>query len=302
MRRYLGEKFDLDVEKNMSLFAKIYDDEEVIGAVQNRLESHYKEIKRYAVKLLKGRWRALTKLPSIDVLCAMTLCLMAARRRFLSAGFSDGIFFDTMSDVKIWGEDCKAKWGGIGLREINWLRLHISCEIFKIGRLQYQLSRCYFNTGKDGGIRLGEKCFNIHIPRGESLDTSKCVESLRQAVDILGKVFPKVKLDIMICHSWMLGKCNALFIKDGSNISRFASMFRIVGESNCASEHFRWIFGLDIDDKILQNNKVKYGYYYDLSDFSPNTSLQERAKDYIMNGGELKDGKGILDVSAFVNV
>lgn len=56
MRRSLGKKrFDLDVERNMSLFNKVYGDKEVYGAVARRIEENYDEIKRYAILLLKGR-------------------------------------------------------------------------------------------------------------------------------------------------------------------------------------------------------------------------------------------------------
>ena len=49
MRRSLGKKcFDLDVERNMSLFNKVYGDKEVYGAVARRIEENYDEIKRYA--------------------------------------------------------------------------------------------------------------------------------------------------------------------------------------------------------------------------------------------------------------
>ncbi len=302
MRRSLGKKcFDLDVERNMSLFNKVYGDKEVYGAVARRIEENYDEIKRYAFLLLKGRWKALAKLPSIDVLSATALSLATAKLRFAERGMSEEIFFDTMSDIKIWGEDCRRHFGEIGLREINWIRLHIACRIFKIGRLQYQKSRYYLSAHAFGVISFGQKCFNIHIPRGGRLDREACVDSLRRAVDVFSKCFPKIRRDVMMCHSWLLGKPNACFIKKGSNIADFANLFEIVGETDRACDHFRWIFDINIADRVLQDNKRKKGFYYDLSEYSPNTSLQEGAKQYIMSGGQLKDGKGVIFVDKIIN-
>ena len=87
---------------------------------------------------------------------------------------------------------------------------------------------------------------------------------------------------------------DAHFVAKESNIAKFAKLFTLAGESQGAGEHLRWIFDIHVDEKLLQNNKVSLGYYYDLSDFAVKSSLQDSAKRYIMQGGNLSDGKGIL--------
>ena len=288
---------NFDVEKNLELFEKIYDDREVINAVEDYIRLNYVEVAKYANSLLKNKWTRLIDKPRILRLSAVALSLETAYSRFKEKGFDDKIFFDTMSDIKIWGEDCRAHFGEIGLDEINWIRLHVNRRIFKIGRLQYHLFRYYYSakTSFDGvKIRFGEKCFNIHIPRGERLDMQACKESITDAVDILSKAFPKIRNDIMICHSWMICSHNADFVAEDSNISKFAKLFKLAGESQGASEHLRWIFDIRADEKTLQANKSQLGYYYDLSNYPPKSSLQDLAKRHIMQGGELGDGKGVL--------
>lgn len=288
---------NFDIEKNLELFEKIYGDCEVTDAVKDHIRSNYGEVAKYAELLLKNKWTRLESKPRISRLSAVALSLETAYLRFREKGFDDKIFFDTMSDIKIWGEDCRAHFGEIGIDEINWLRLHVNCRIFKIGRLQYQLGKYYFAAKTDicgVKIRFGESCFNVHIPRGERLTMQACIDSVTSAVDIFGKVFPKIRRDIMICHSWMLSSYNSRFVASESNIAKFARLFTLAGESQGAGEHLRWIFDIRADERLLQNNKATLGYYYDLSDVTAKSSLQNCAKQYIMQGGNLSDGKGIL--------
>lgn len=286
-----------DIEQNLQLFQKIYDDGEVIAAVKEYISANYGEVVKYSKLLLKNRWARLVRKPRILRLAVIALSLTTVLERFRKRGFDDGIFFDTMSDVKIWGEDCREYFGEIGIDEINWLRLHVNCRIFKIGRLQYQLSRYYFagrTVIEKSKIRRGEKCFNLHIPRGERLDTDGCTDSLKRAAELLEKTFPNVRRDVMVCHSWMLSPSNVNFVKPDGNIAKFANMFTLLGETPRASEHLRWIFGIRADEKVLQNDKATLGYYYDLSGFIPQSSLQKAAKEYVMQGGYLSDGKGAI--------
>lgn len=297
LKLFSSMKTRFDIEQSLQLFRKIYDDGEVISAVTEYVTSHYGEVVGYAKLLLKNRWTRLVGKPRLLRLAAIAISLTAVKERFAKLGFDDEVFFDTMSDIGIWGEDCREQFGEIGIDEINWLRLHVNCRIFKIGRLQYQLSRYYFARKTVIGnlkIRRGEKCFNLHIPRGEPLTADRCIDSLNRAVEVLGKAFPKVRRDIMVCHSWMLSPSNANFVPEDGNIAKFARLFTIVGVTPCASEHLRWIFGIRADENVLQHNKATLGYYYDLSDFTPSSSLQRSAKEYIMQGGSLGDGKGIV--------
>ncbi|MDE6372838.1 MAG: acyltransferase domain-containing protein [Clostridia bacterium] len=290
-------KINLDIDCNLRLFERIYDAGEVVAAVEKYLRNNYTEVAKCSKLLLKRKWTRLVGKSRLFRLSAIVLSLATARERFGKQGFDEQVFFDTMSDIKIWGEDCRAHFGEIGIDEINWLRLHVNCRIFKIGRLQYQLCKYYFGAKTNIGalkIRFGENCFNIHIPRGERLNYDDCIESLKLATEILCRAYPKVRRDYMICHSWMLSSYNKNFVDEDSNISRFATLFDLAGESKSASEHLRWIFDIHVDEKQLQENKEKLGYYYDLSQFQPKSSLQRRAKEYIMQGGYLSDGKGIL--------
>lgn len=284
--------------KNIQLFNAIYGDDEVGKAVASEMQKNYAKLRAASRKLLSGKWISLSRKQPIFILAAVALSLVEARENFAKIGASDQIFFDTMSDIRVWGEDYRQHNAGkVGLTEINWISLHISGQIFKIGRLQYQLSRYFFEgvTRTHGKtIKFGEPLFNLHIPRGERLDMDSVTRSLQEATRILPQLFPAVRTDVMMCYSWLLCSKNAAFVAADGNIAKFAAMFEVVGETAGAAEHFRWIFDMNNSNKVYNKNKRRTGCYWDMQGYTPKTRLQEAAKQYVMSGGEFSDGKGLL--------
>lgn len=292
------------IKANWIFFKEIYNDEVVLNAVREEINNESKKLMKYSEFLLDGKWNKLVGQSPLFILTTIVMCLKPTYDRYIRMGLSEQSFYDTMSDIKIWGEDYRAHHNGeVGLTEINWLHLHIDCEIFKFGRLQYQISRYYFEKSSEIGgntVKFGDKCYNIHIPRGAKLDSVSCKKSITLAVDTLGDIFKDIPTGFMMCHSWLLSPQNQKFTTKDSNISKFAQMFKVVGESEEASQHFRWIFDINEDEKVFAKNKKKTGNYYDLSKFSPKTRLQSSAKDYIMSGGILTVAKGLLETKNII--
>ncbi len=52
---------------------------------------------------------------------------------------------DTLSDFELWMNEHRKKTGKWGFSQIGWLVNHFSCELFKLGRLQFQFHRCDFD-------------------------------------------------------------------------------------------------------------------------------------------------------------
>lgn len=286
------------------LFKHIYNDEIVLNTVKEELLDGAKKALKYSNLLLEGKWQKLKGQSPLVILTALVLCLRKTYDRYRRMGLSESVFFDTMSDIKIWGEDYRAHNNGeVGLTEINWLHLHVNCEIFKFGRLQYQIGRFYFAKSyemAENTVRFGEKCYFIHIPRGAKLDSVSCKKSITLAVDTLEDIFKDIPTDFMACHSWLLSTKNANFVAPTSNIAKFAKMFKLVGESEDASGHLRFVFDIEEDNKLLMKNKRKFGYYYNLTNYEAKTSLQTATKEYIMNGGELTSGKGVIETKYII--
>lgn len=286
------------IKTNWVFFKQIYNDDIVLNAVREKILGDTKKVLKYSEMLLDGKWQKLVGQSPILILSALVLCLKPTYDKFIKIGLSESVFYDTMTDIKIWGEDYRAHNNGeVGLTEINWLHLHVNCEIFRFGRLQYQVGKFYFAKSVEINgrtVRYGDKCYFIHIPRGGKLDSVSCKKSITLAVDTLEDVFRDVPTDFMLCQSWLLSSKNDNFMKPTSNIVRFAKMFRLVGESEEACGHMRWLFDINADEKLFEKSKKKNGYYVNLTNFEPKTSLQAAAKDYIMKGGDLTSGKGVV--------
>ncbi|MGN1349245.1 MAG: acyltransferase domain-containing protein [Acutalibacteraceae bacterium] len=189
----------------------------------------------------------------------------------------ESIFYDTMGDIRIWCEN-----NGIeGLKNYNWLKNHVTFNLFKIGRLQYQ-----FYTMNNPSINydllpvgVNEKVIYIHIPQGEKLAFEACRESLKEAESFFAETFPDYAFRYYFCESWLLFEKNIDFMKSDSNIIRFQSLFDCVYSVNDERQALERIFSAKTEK---------------IDGYPENTSLQKAAKEYILNGNRLGMGVGVI--------
>lgn len=59
------------------------------------------------------------------------------RAQYAAHGIGDDVLADTLSDVSIWMNRCRAQTGAYGMRQYGWLLHHFSFELFRLGRLQF---------------------------------------------------------------------------------------------------------------------------------------------------------------------
>ena len=102
---------------------------------------------------LEGRWHrewtplsfdarvqaALGERASLFYLLAYMAALPYAEREYRRRGIGMDIFQATMSDLRIWlchEFDLDGRWT---FRQFNWIWRHLSCELFRLGRMQYML-------------------------------------------------------------------------------------------------------------------------------------------------------------------
>lgn len=260
----LIEKIDLDIQLKNEVIDLAHKD-------RVKILSLVKKCSKGDFSCLKFK-NDLTRLAVIIEFANQTL------EKYQQLGIPENVFYDTLDDIRIWCENNNNK----GLANYNWIKNHMNCELFKIGRLQFQLFKCnnklldydYFP------FDCGEAVIYIHIPQGEKLIYSDCLASVRSAVDFFGKYFSDYNFRYFFCESWLLYGDNYLFMQPSSNIMQFSSMFDVVCSKNVDSQAIERIFGR------RQLNKKKY---------QENTSLQRAAKAHLMNGGKLGIGIGIID-------
>lgn len=221
-------------------------------------------------------------LSKYDDLIRLAVCIKYAnditKQKYIDLGISLDVFYDTMSDIAIWCDNNNNR----GLRNFKWIANHLNCELFKIGRLQFQLYKCKNNTLKYDYLpfNYGDNLVYIHIPQGEKLEFSRCVESLQNSVAFFAKYFKDFEYKFYFCESWLLYQNNFEYMSPSSNILQFQSLFDVIYNCCNDSQAIERIFGK------RQIFKKKY---------PENTSLQRNAKRYMLDGNKLGMGIGIID-------
>lgn len=107
--------------------------------------------------------------------------------KYKRANISDDIYFDTMKDIAVWCENNNNK----GLKNLAWIKNHLNFELFKIGRLQFQIYKCHNRTLNYDLLpfNFGENLIYVHIPQGEKLVYADCVNSIKKAQSFFCTVF-----------------------------------------------------------------------------------------------------------------
>ncbi|MDE6471136.1 MAG: acyltransferase domain-containing protein [Eubacterium sp.] len=239
---------------------------------------HKGKILTLADKCNDGKFECLRYKNDLVRLAVMLECTEKMRNTYKTLGIDDRIFLDTVDDIRIWCENN----GNKGLKNYNWIKNHISCELFKIGRLQYQLCTCKSRMLKYDLLPFdyGEKVIYVHIPQGEKLIYADCVKSLKMAKVFFEKYFPDYNYRFFFCESWLLYDENFQFMQPSSNILQFSSLFDVAYSCDMDAQAIERIFGKRCFDK---------------KKYPENTALQRNAKAYILNGGKLGVGIGVID-------
>lgn len=221
----------------------------------------------------------------ILALCVVLAITEKTWEKYQKLGIGEDVFIDTMRDIPIWCENCKLKYGVNGLENVLWIANHLAANIFRLGRLQFQMVKVVlppfikFRARRRSPVKFGDNAIYIHIPQGDKLTEEACDLSMEKAHDFFRQYFPKYKYEYFICESWLLYPENRNFMAPESNIICFADRFEILGSSFLSLQGYERIWG----KKCLS-----------VDDYEENTTLQKNAKIYIKNGGRLGTAFGII--------
>ena len=194
-------------------------------------------------------------------------------------GIDEKIFFDTIKDIEIWCSNNNNK----GLKNYNWIKNHLKCELFKIGRLQYQIYRCNNATLNYQKLpfSFGDNLIYVHIPQGEKLNYDDCVASLSMAKSFFSKHFPEFSYKYYFSESWLLDSKNNEFMDEDCNIIKFQSLL---------VNHYDFLYDGQAIERVFGKRRLFVKNYPD------NSSLQKRLKAYMLNGGKAGIGVASIDV------
>ncbi len=287
----------INYDLSKDLFLKIYKNEELSRKIESYIKKHEAKFKFYILVCKMNGWSYFFTKTPFEKLAITYAYLPITKANYEKLGIDDKVFYATMDDIRIWIDDHKQRTNEDGLYEFNWIWLHLSLNIFKLGRLQFQKFYYYNKTpyNKNGkSLKLGDKVLNVHIPRGEKLDISECEKSVENAKVFFKKYFPSYANDKFICHSWLLYSENSKYMNENSNILKFGKMFDIVSEKESPEQALLWLFGYKTKNRELLKNKSEKGVYLDTSILKCDTNLQKSAIEYINGGGTLGDAFCVL--------
>lgn len=239
---------------------------------------HKNEISAVADKCLDKGFHALKSHSDVMRLAVILECAKRAKTLYDQIEIPESIYYDTMSDIRIWCENNESR----GLKNYGWLKNHVKLQLFRIGRLQFQFYESTNKTFIYGKLPFsyGENLINVHIPQGEKLFAEDCRASFLKAEEFFSKFFPNYSYRYYFCESWLLFEDNKKFMKKESNILEFAALFNHAYSVKIDEQAIERIFG---KRRLFKRN------------YPENTSLQKSAKKYMQNGGKMGIGLGTVD-------
>lgn len=200
----------------------------------------------------------------MKMLTCMLLCALETRKHYQKMGIADSVFLATMDCFPRFVREHRESYGCYGFDRDFWTVRQLSCVLFRIGLLEYELE-------------YRKIC--LHIPTGAHLIPEAIDASLEEAQIFLAQFFPEWASAPKECHSWLLSPQLPTLLPEESNILKFQRRFRVTPEPEQTKEFLAWVF---------KNRDIPY------PQLPENTSLQRILKQHLLQGGIFLEGRGIL--------
>ena len=202
-------------------------------------------------------------------------------RKYIEKGIAKQILFDTLKDLVRWTKVWSDIKGELYLGELKWLSLIMKMELFRIGELEFiaKKSTC---ACQELGLMSGDNTVEVHIPEKVDLSPEAVKRSFKLADDFYAKYFPEYKYSHYTCFSWLLDEGLSNFLGSESNIVQFRKMFTLVQSDRQESDlALQFIFKWNTTRNNLGNAVCTSGF-------------SKKIKDYVLAGGKLYVGSGVI--------
>ncbi len=207
-----------------------------------------------------------------------------AKKAYEEKGVPEAVFWDTFSDLRYKALECKEIHNVWGTFVAFWYPIFYTCDIVKLGRLEYENGEYELDQPYErGGVSLkkGDPVKWIHIPSsGEPFDQAARLDSYRRAYEFFREELNGRPL-VCMSWSWLLYPEYGKILSPSSNIVSFQHDFDIVGREDGEEFGDAWrLFGAD--------------YQKPTAELPQRTSMQRAFKKYLMEGGKTGEGIGVL--------
>ena len=181
------------------------------------------------------------------------------------------IFEDTMGCFPRFVREYRHSYGHDGFDRWEWTIRQVNGTLVRLGALEFEFSpwdhRVY-----------------IHIPGGADLSADSIADSLRQENRFAEVYEPDFEGKGLHCESWLLSPVLRQFLPEDSRILAFQNLFEVSETNPDDDAYLEWVFG-------LAPGQMEHAV---LSSLPENTSLQRSLKQYVLQGGRVGSGAGIL--------
>lgn len=184
-----------------------------------------------------------------NLLSVLMMC-EKLKERYAQKGIDEKILLDTLSDIGTWLDTWSDLKGELYLGELSWLKRHLSMRLFRLGSLQYYMTKCRKDY-PEYDLKRGDPVIEVHIPADGSLSVEACEESFALAREFFAKYFPEFEYNYFICCSWLLDATLQALLNDDSNIIRFQKMFTVV-DSEPSNAILRYVFKWNTNARNLK--------------------------------------------------
>lgn len=152
------------------------------------------------------------------------------RRWHHENGITDDVSIDTLSDLGVHLSHYHRMFGHWGLEEPQWLGLHFTGRLYRLGRLQFELGKWGVPVADPAACPLerDDPILDVHIAEIGPLDSDACDESVEHARAFFPRTFPDVPFKAFGCWSWLLDPNLRTYLPERSNILRFQNRFHAV--------------------------------------------------------------------------
>ncbi len=192
------------------------------------------------------------------MLACMLQCALGTYKEYVRLGISEAIYIATMKAFSRFVGEHKASYGSYGFDRAFWTPRQLSCVLFRLGELEYELTEW-----------KREKVVSIHIPSDAKL-AKECVDaSLAAAEAFVKKYFPEYISARYHCDSWLLSPELKKILPTESNIINFQNRFRITEVDRNQEDVLEWVF---------KNVRCS------VEELPENTSLQRKVKEMLLRG------------------
>lgn len=201
----------------------------------------------------------------LGMLTVMIALLEKTADAYQRAGIPEWIFVDTMKCFARFVKEYKSAYGACGFDRDFWTPRQLSCLLFRIGELEYEL--------------LPDNRIGMHIPSDTVLTREMCEASLAEAQTFIKQYFPKWQDASYVCHSWLLAPALKEILNPQSHILCFQKAFRILSVDEEDLSCLEWVYGRE---------NISY------EALPERTSLQRNMKRYLLAGKKIGSAMGVL--------